>query len=421
MRPATWGATRGAGSAVTGRLLGGWDTLDPALRWLLRINLIALVTATLLLAAAYLLGFQHTAVEIDLAVMVVSIVAIMVTPPLSRRYGARAAVVGLTVSAVLFAVGGTWATPILSPLTVLLTMVPLLVAFPYLTRRWITALSVVAVLGSAGVAALAELRRPTAINDLWWVNALVIAASLPPGVAVVVFLVRDAYTRLQEQSRQLVESRLRIVEVADATRRGIERDLHDGAQQRLLAMSVTVERARKELKAGRHEGAAALLGQLAADNREILVELRELARGIYPPLLTERGLVAAVQSTARRSAVPVTLDVDGVGRESQQVEAAAYFCILEALTNAAKHAGASQVLVTLRGDPHLSFSVTDDGRGFDRDAIGAGGLLGMEARVQAAGGRLHLRTAPGEGTTLVGEFPPAGSGALGSPAMDTRG
>ena len=386
-------------------ILSGWDSLDPALRWLLRINLTALTTATVLLGAAYLLGFQHTAVEIDLAVMVTSIVLMLATPPLCRRHGAPAAIVGLTLSALLFAVGGTWATPNLSPLTVLLTMVPLLVGFPYLGRRWIQALSVVAVVGSAAVAALAEWRRVEAINELWWVNAIVIAASLPAGVAVVVFLVRDAYTRLQDQSAQLVESRTRIVEVADAARRSLERDLHDGAQQRLLAMSVTIERARKELLAGRHEGAAALLGQLAADNREVVTELRELARGIYPPLLAERGLVAALQSTARRSTVPVTLDIADVERTGRQVEAAAYFCILEALTNTAKHADATEVLVTLRGRPHLQFSVSDDGRGFDRDRVAAGGLLGMEARVAAAGGRLTLETGPGRGTVLRGEFP----------------
>jgi signal transduction histidine kinase len=386
-------------------LLSGWDSLDPALGWLLRINLIALTTATLLLGAAYLLGFRHTAVEIDLAVMATSIVLMLLTSPLCRRYGAPAAIIGLALSALLFAVGGTWATPNLSPLTALLTLVPLLVGFPYLGRRWITALGVVAVVGSAAVAALGEWRRVEGVNELWWVNAIVIAASLPAGVAVVVFLVRDAYTRLQDQSAQLVESRTRIVEVADAARRSLERDLHDGAQQRLLAMSVTIERARKELLAGRHEGAAALLGQLAADNREVVTELRELARGIYPPLLTERGLVAALQSTARRSTVPVTLDVADVERTSRQVEAAAYFCILEALTNAAKHADATEVLVTVRGRPHLRFSVSDDGRGFDRDGVVAGGLLGMEARVAAAGGRLALETGPGRGTVLRGEFP----------------
>ncbi len=397
-----------------------WDSLDPALGWLMRINLVALATATAALGAVYVLGFRHAAVVIDLGVMAVSLALMLLTAPLSRRYGAPAAIVGLTLSTLLFAVGGTWATPNLSPLTALLTMVPLLVGFPYLSRAWITALMVVAVVGSASVAALGEWRRVDQVNDVWWVNAIVVAASLPAGVVVVVFLVRDAYTRLQEQSAQLVESRTRIVEVADAARRSIERDLHDGAQQRLLAMSVTIERARKELLAGREDGAAALMGQLATDNREVLTELRELARGIYPPLLTERGLVAALQSTARRSAVPVTLDIADFDRPSQQVEAAAYFCILEALTNAAKHAGATEVLVTLRGRPHLSFSVSDDGHGFDRERVSAGGLLGMEARVAAAGGTLQIESRPGRGTVLRGEFPPADAGWAHAP-MDTRG
>ena len=102
----------------------------------------------------------------------------------------------------------------------------------------------------------------------------------------------------------------------------------------------------------------------------------------------------------------MTLDVADVERTDPQVEAAAYFCILEALTNAAKHSGATEVHVTLRGRPHLSFTVSDDGRGFDRDAVDAGGLLGMEARVAAAGGRLTLDTGPGRGTVVRGEFAP---------------
>jgi signal transduction histidine kinase len=358
------------------------------------------------LGTSYVLGFHHTSVQIDLAVMALSMLLMLGTLPLTERFGTGAVLVGLTLSATAFGVGGTWATPNLSPLAALLMLIPMLVAIPYVSRRWLNVLGVFAIVGSAGVTAIGEWRRDDALNDLWWVNAVVIASSLPAVVLVVIFLVRDAYQRLSEKSDQLAESRTRIVEVADAARRSIERDLHDGAQQRLLAMSVTIERARKELRAGRHEDASALLGQLAADNREILVELRELARGIYPPLLTERGLVAALQSTSRRSVVPVTLDVADFERPSRQVEAAAYFCILEALTNAAKHSGARGVRITVRGLPHLRFSVSDDGRGFDRTVISPGGLLGMEARVAAAGGTLELVTAPGRGTTLRGEFPP---------------
>ena len=402
------------------RLLSGWDPLDPALARLLRINLLALTTSTLVLAASYVLGFRYPAVVVDLGVMLLSLALMLATLPLTPRFGAPAVIVGLTLSAAAFGIGGTWVTPNLSPLTSLLMLVPMLVAIPFVSRRWLNALGVFAVVGSAGVAALAEARRPDAVNDLWWVNAVVIASALPAVVLVVIFLVRDAYQRLAEKSEQLAESRTRIVDVADAARRSIERDLHDGAQQRLFAMSVTIERARKELLAGRHEGASALLDQLATHHREVLAELRELARGIYPPLLAERGLVAALQSAARRSPVPVTLDVAGVERPSRQVEAAAYFCILEALTNTAKHSGATEVLITLRGRPHLSFSVSDDGRGFHRDLVTPSGLLGMEARVAAAGGTLRLETEPGRGTTLTGEFPAGGGPGQWTPEVNDR-
>ncbi|HSU02519.1 MAG TPA: histidine kinase [Nocardioides sp.] len=399
------------------RLLSGWDALDPDLTRLVRFNLVALSLSLAVLATAYVLGFRHTSVAVDLAVMAFSLLLMLGTLPLTPRYGAPVVLIGLTLSAAAFGIGGTWATPNLSPLTALIMLIPMLVAIPYVSRRWLNALGVFAVVGSAGVAALAEWRRRDALNDLWWVNAIVVAASLPPAVLVVTYLVRDAYQRLSERTDQLRESRTRIVEVADAARRSIERDLHDGAQQRLLAMSVTIERARKDLEAGRHAEVSSLLGQLATDSRDVLLELRELARGIYPPLLTERGLVAALQATARRSVVPVTLRVADFPRPSPEVETAAYFCILEGLTNAARHSGCTGVLVELRAEPDLEFVVSDDGRGFDPDAVTTSGLLGMEARVAAAGGVLSLETADGTGTTLRGSFPggdahrrPAGRG-----------
>lgn len=386
-------------------LLSGWDSLDPALARLLRANLCALVGSTVVLAVVYALGFRPAAVLVDLGVMVASILLMLVSLPLAPRYGAPAALGAFTLSAGAFAVVGTWATPVLSPLGSLLMLVPMLLAIPHVSRRSLNALSVLAILGSAGVAALGEWRRREALNDLWWVNAIVIAASLPAAVMVVSYLVRDAYHRLADNSVQLAESRTRVVEVADAARRSLERDLHDGAQQRLLAMSVTIERTRKELQSPGRDGAEELLRQLASDNRAVISELRELARGIYPPLLTERGLVPAIQSAARRSVVPVTLDAESFPRPAPQVEVAAYFCIMEALTNAAKHSGATAVRITLRCAPRLVFTVSDNGRGFDATTVSRGGLLGMEARAAAAGGAISLDTAPGRGTSLTGTFP----------------
>jgi len=387
------------------RLVPRWEGADAGLAWLMRLNYMALTLSMIGLAAAYVLGFRYAAVVIDLYAMTVSLAVLLVSLPLTRRFGNVAAILALAVSSMAFAVGGTWATPNLSPLTAVLTLVPLLVGLPYLSRAWLTALMANAVIGGAALAALAEWRRTDNINDSWQVNAIVIATSLPAGFIIVIFLVRDANRRLRLQSEELRESRTRVVAVADAARRSLERDLHDGAQQRLLAMSVTIERARKELEAGRTGSAGRLIGQLATDNLDILNELRELARGIYPPLLTERGLVAALQSLSRRAAVPVTLDAEVVERPSQQVEVAAYFCILEALTNAAKYSGCTEVLITLRGTPQLTFAVSDDGSGFDPQKVSPGGLLGMEARAAAAGGSIALETAPGRGTTLRGTFP----------------
>ena len=388
-------------------LLSGWDVLDPALSRLLRINLAALLTSLVVLSGVYAVGFEPEELRIHLAVMGLSLLLVLLTLPLSPRLGPAAALVGLALSATIFAAGGTWVTPALAPLTAMLMLVPLLVAIPHLSRRWIWALMVVAVVGSAAVAALGEWRRTGHVHDVWWVNSIVVATSLPAVVLVVVYLVRDAYTRLQEQSDQLRESRLRIVQVADAARRSLERDLHDGVQQRLLAMSVTMERIRRAIEGGRAGEAERLVAELAIENREVLSEMRELARGIYPPLLTERGLVAAVQSASRRSVVPVTLRVEEFDRPTLDVETAAYFCILEGLTNAAKHSGCSGVVVELRSDGAVEFVVSDDGRGFDPATVATSGLLGMEARVAAAGGVLTLDTAPGEGTTLRGRFPMA--------------
>lgn len=371
----------------------------------MRLNLVALSVSFVVLGAAYVLGFRHSAVLMDLGAMVVSLALLTGSIPFTARFGNIAGVIALTISATTFAVAGTWSTPNLIPLTSILMLIPLLVGFPYVSRGWLYALMVNAVIGSSTLSALSEWRRTNFVNESWLVNAIVIASALPGTYLIVIFLVRDAYHRLQDQSDQLRQSRTRVVEVADAARRSLERDLHDGAQQRLLAMSVTIERARKELAAGRTGAAEGLLQQLSHDNLDVLGELRELARGIYPPLLTERGLVPAIQSAARRSVVPVTLDVETFQRPAQQIEVAAYFCIMEALTNAAKHSGATDVRITVQGTPRLTFTVSDNGRGFDPRAVSTGGLLGMEARAAAAGGTIALDTAPGRGTSLTGTFP----------------
>jgi len=144
-----------------------------------------------------------------------------------------------------------------------------------------------------------------------------------------------------------------------------------------------------------------------AEIAQALEDLRDLARGIYPPLLADQGLVAALQAQARRASVPVEIEVEGLGRYPQEAEAAVYFCVLEALQNVAKYAGATHAVVRLHEDGgHVAFVVEDNGSGFDTSTTSYGtGLQGMADRLSAQGGTLEVRSQPGEGTTVTGRVP----------------
>jgi signal transduction histidine kinase len=209
---------------------------------------------------------------------------------------------------------------------------------------------------------------------------------------------------LRAKIEELRASRRRLVEAQDAERRRLERNLHDGAQQQLVALNVQL----------------GLLGRLAEDPARVretaqrlqvavgdaLEDLRDLARGIYPPLLADRGLAVALEAQARKAAVPTTLESDGVGRYRQDVEAAVYFSALEALQNVAKYARATSAAVRLaQSDGILVFEIADDGRGFDPATTGYGtGLQGIADRLDAIGGRLEVRSEPGRGTVVHGSI-----------------
>ena len=214
--------------------------------------------------------------------------------------------------------------------------------------------------------------------------------------------------QLKDRMAELHASRKRIVEAADGERRRLERNIHDGAQQQLVALSVMTRLAETSVDSDR-EGARAMVVQAQADAAGALENLRDLARGIYPPLLATRGLAAALDAQARRSPVPVTLAADGLRRYPQETEAAVYFCVLEALQNVAKYAGASGAAVTLvSADDALEFSVTDTGAGFDAGSGPTGsGLQGMADRLAAVGGELQILSRPGHGTTVTGRLPAA--------------
>ena len=204
---------------------------------------------------------------------------------------------------------------------------------------------------------------------------------------------------------ELRASRQRLVAAQDEERRKIERNIHDGAQQQLVALAVKQRLAASLI--GKDDAAAQrMLEELQTQTNDALEDLRDLARGIYPPLLADKGLVAALDSQARKAAVPVTISADGIGRFDQNAEAAVYFCCLEALQNVGKYAEAKQVWITLRnGDGRLAFEVSDDGEGFDTGSTSYGtGLQGMADRLAALDGTLQITSAPGEGTTVAGSL-----------------
>ena len=201
---------------------------------------------------------------------------------------------------------------------------------------------------------------------------------------------------------------LRNVALIEDLRASRQRLVHDGAQQRLVALRITLGLARQVAGSSPQE-ADELLAQTEQEAQDALEELRDLARGIYPPLLADLGLAAALEAQARKAALPVTVEAPDLGRYSQDVEAAVYFCVLEALQNAAKYAQAGQARVTLGHDGRaLTFTVGDDGRGFDQAATPMGtGVQGMADRLAALGGTLRVTSARGHGTQVTGRVPVA--------------
>jgi signal transduction histidine kinase len=203
----------------------------------------------------------------------------------------------------------------------------------------------------------------------------------------------------------LRRSRQRIVAAQDEERRRLERNLHDGAQQQLVALAVKLRLVESQIPT-HPQTAVRMTREVGSDVGDALDTLRDLARGIYPPLLADRGLAVALEAQARKTSMPVTVVADGVGRYPQDVEAAVYFSCLEALQNVAKYAEATSATILLSCEDGLAFEIRDDGRGFDPTATSLGsGLQGIADRVSATGGTLDVRSSPGRGTTIAGRIP----------------
>ncbi|MEA2647169.1 MAG: hypothetical protein QOE92_2252 [Chloroflexota bacterium] len=211
---------------------------------------------------------------------------------------------------------------------------------------------------------------------------------------------------LKQRLEELRASRQRLVAAQDAASRRIERNLHDGAQQHIVALKIKLGLL-EGLVGKDPEKAHQLAGELKDDADATLQELRDLARGIYPPLLADRGLSAALEAQAGKASLPVTVEVDGTGRYPQDIEAAVYFCCLEALQNTAKYGAADHATIAIAEvDGSLRFKVMDDGRGFDSATVPMGsGLQNMADRLDALGGEIVVVSAPGQGTEVRGSIP----------------
>jgi hypothetical protein len=233
-----------------------------------------------------------------------------------------------------------------------------------------------------------------------------LVAYLGYGLLVVVASADILQQFLRRKADELQASRARVVAAADGERHRIERDLHDGAQQHLTSVAVKLLLAGQ--LAGQDPALASLLAEIGAEVRDTAQELRSLTHGIYPPLLREQGLASALSATASHCPLLTRVQAGSLGRYPADVEAAVYFCCLEAIQNAGKHAG-DRARIRLRvREEHgtLAFEVTDDGAGFDAAGRGLGaGFLNMADRLGAFGGHLRVDSAPGQGTRVTGTVP----------------
>ena len=212
---------------------------------------------------------------------------------------------------------------------------------------------------------------------------------------------------LRRRSEELRSSRARIVTASDEARRSVERDLHDGAQQNLVLLSLKLGMIEESLGADPSR-AGELLAESRADLQTALAELRDLAHGIYPASLTSGGIAPAIKAAAGRGAIAATIESSGLGRYRPELEAAVYFCCLEALQNASKYAGdgAAATVRLEETEGWLRFEVADDGAGFDPSRGSAGaGLQNMADRIGALGGEVETESAPGQGTVVSGAIP----------------
>jgi signal transduction histidine kinase len=296
----------------------------------------------------------------------------------------------------------------------LVAMVPVVFAEPYI--RWQRGLAFTVITGVC-VLVMILVARFTPVTDVIdqaprWIETAFLVIAVPFNALHVMVIVwnnagalRTSEGQLAERAAELAASRTRLITAADEERRRLERDLHDGAQQHLVALSVIIQLARN---ADRDRAQPLLTGGVRPVETAV-AEIRRLAHGIYPPLLVSGGLSEALPALATRASVPVHLDLNGLGRYPPSTEAALYYCCSEALQNAAKHGGpATTVMVAAHADEQtLNLTISETGRGFDSATMGVG-LTNMTDRLSAIGGQLVIDTGPGQGTRITATVDAAG-------------
>ncbi|WP_101951956.1 sensor histidine kinase [Mycobacterium sp. 3519A] len=297
----------------------------------------------------------------------------------------------------------------------LVALVPVVFAEPYIRWQRGLAFTVITALCVLAMALLVRiLPVPEAVqNGPRWLETAFIVVALPFNAFHLLVIVwnnaaalRTSEGQLAERAAELAASRTRLTTAADEERRRLERDLHDGAQQHLVSLSVLIQLARK----ADPQRCQSLLSEAPELVEPSIVEIRRLAHGISPPLLVSGGLTEALPTLAARASVPAHVDLQGLGRYPPSTEAALYYCCSEALQNAAKHGGpGTTVTIKARGDGQtLHLSISDTGRGFEPGTIGHG-LTNMTDRLSAIGGRLVIETSPGRGTRIVAAVDGSGS------------
>ena len=375
------------------------------LRRYLLANVAGIVVSVVVLALFGVALLRSAHLWVVLVILVVAALVQVGGVRMLRSGRSDMAAASLVVSSWLAALGATYVSPFIVPVSILIVIIPVVIVFDFLRGPALRVSLVGTVLLAGVVAYLGQYRHgmadalepdPPAAGALAVTFTIVVAVILTLGLG-------QQVSRLRGQARELADSRRRLAAASDEARRAIERDLHDGAQQRLVTMSVELGRVTRLIERD-PGGAAAALSAIHGQLHEAIKELRDLAHGIYPPLLVERGLTAALPAAGRRCALPCIVEVTDLSRYAAQVESAVYFSCLEAMHNADKHSQGSQILVQARGPVPLEFSVTDDGTGFDTSAPTGSGVTGMLDRVRAAGGKVTITSSPRGGTVVHGRF-----------------